>query len=245
MRSKTACCGRLRAEGVTAIEVALGSSAERAGVQRGDVLLAVNGVPVERVADVVEYQHAGRAGTELTYTLIRLGSRQALAVSLEAANRSDSMYFVLAAVGLFTLLVGASVRLRRPRDQATLHFFWLCVAFFGAFTFSFNGPVRSSRLDVLLGGCGGDGAAAAVAPALHARLSRSVRRRNEPAVGVSSCPLMYVPAFLLGGARILAIVRGEGRGQLLSRALDLLDRAEPAYLFLCAAAASCAGASLR
>ena len=61
------------------------------------------------------------------------------------------MYFVLAAVGLFTLLVGASVRLRRPRDQATLHFFWLCVAFFGAFTFSFNGPF--DRLDwiVLLG----------------------------------------------------------------------------------------------
>ena len=55
------------------------------------------------------------------------------------------MYFVLAAVGLFTLLVGASVRLRRPRDQATLHFFWLCVAFFGAFTFSFNGPF--DRLD--------------------------------------------------------------------------------------------------
>ena len=61
------------------------------------------------------------------------------------------MYFVLAAVGLFTLLVGASVRLRRPRDQATLHFFWLCVAFFGVFTFSFNGPF--DRLDwvVLLG----------------------------------------------------------------------------------------------
>ena len=52
---------------------------------------------------------------------------------------------MLAAVGLFTLLVGASVRLRRPRDQATLHFFWLCVAFFGVFTFSFNGPF--DRLD--------------------------------------------------------------------------------------------------
>jgi hypothetical protein len=48
------------------------------------------------------------------------------------------------AVGLFTLLVGASVRLRRPRDQATLHFFWLCVAFFGVFTFSFTGPFDRS-----------------------------------------------------------------------------------------------------
>ena len=32
-----------------------------------------------------------------------------------------------------------------PGDQATLHFFWLCLAFFGTFTFSFNG--RLDRLD--------------------------------------------------------------------------------------------------
>ena len=36
-----------RAEGVTAVEVAAGSPAARAGIQRGDVLLAVNGAPVE------------------------------------------------------------------------------------------------------------------------------------------------------------------------------------------------------
>ena len=41
------------------------------------------------------------------------------------------LYFALAAVGIFSLLVGASVRLRRPDHQATLHFFWLTVAFFG------------------------------------------------------------------------------------------------------------------
>ena len=72
------------------------------------------------------------------------------------------MYFVLAAVGLFTLLVGASVRLRRPRDQATLHFFWLCVAFFGVFTFSFNGPF--DRLDWVF--YWGDAVAIALLPPL-------------------------------------------------------------------------------
>ena len=83
------------------------------------------------------------------------------------------MYFVLAAVGLFTLLVGASVRLRRPRDQATLHFFWLCVAFFGVFTFSFNGPF--DRLDWVFywGDAIAIGAAAAAAAALHAGVSRA------------------------------------------------------------------------
>ena len=39
-----------------------------------------------------------------------------------------------------TGVVGASVRLRRPEHQATLHFFWLCIAFFGVLAFSFTVP---------------------------------------------------------------------------------------------------------
>ena len=58
---------------------------------------------------------------------------------------AGGLYYVLAAVGIFTLLVGAAVRTRRPFDQATLHFFWLGVAFFGTFTFSFTG--RFDRVD--------------------------------------------------------------------------------------------------
>ena len=134
-----------RPEGVTAVEVAPDSAAARAGIVPGDVLVAVNGAPVELPADVIAYQHASDVGTRLAYSIVRLGERQALTVSLAPLATPRTMYFVLATVGLFTLLVGASVRLRRPTDQATLHFFWLCVAFFGAFTFSFNGPF--DRLD--------------------------------------------------------------------------------------------------
>ena len=39
------------------------------------------------------------------------------------------------------------MRLGRPANQATLHFFWLCVAFFGALTFSYTG--RLDRLDLV------------------------------------------------------------------------------------------------
>src|SRR5688500_4114876 len=151
-----------RPEGVTAVEVAAGSAGAAAGIQRGDLLLAVNGVPVHTQADVVDYQHAAQEGTRLTYTLVRLGTHQLTEVALAPAPRGSSMYYVLAAVGLFTLLVGASVRLRRPSDQATLHFFWLCVAFFGAFTFSFNGPF--DRLDWVF--YWGDAVAQALLPPL-------------------------------------------------------------------------------
>src|SRR5258707_6798850 len=151
-----------RAEGVTATEVARDTAAAAAGIERGDILLAVNSSPVQTPSDVVEYQHRGHAGTRLLYTLLRSGARQPLEVALSPAPRGNSMYYVLAAVGLFTLLVGASVRLRRPRDQATLHFFWLCVVFFGTFTFSFNGPF--DRLDWIF--YWGDALATALLPPL-------------------------------------------------------------------------------
>ena len=77
---------------------------------------------------------------------------------------------------MFSLLVGASVRLRRPDHQATLHFFWLTVAFFGVMAFSFTGQARRARLDVLLGRPDRAAAAAAAVPALRARLPRSARR---------------------------------------------------------------------
>src|SRR6185503_4881451 len=96
-------------EGVTAAEVAAGSPAAAAGVARGDVLIAVNGSPVERPADVIAFARGSAAGTRLSYTLVRLGSQQALDVTLAPSPQGSPMYFVLAAVGLFTLLVGASV----------------------------------------------------------------------------------------------------------------------------------------
>jgi PAS domain S-box-containing protein len=229
-----------RIEGVTAVDVLPQSAGAAAGIKPGDVLVAVNGAAVESPADVIEYQHSGHEGTRLAYTLVRLGTRQALQVTLTPAARGGSMYFVLAAVGLFTLLVGASVRLRRPRDQATLHFFWLCVAFFGVFTFSFNGPF--DRLDWVF--YWGDAAASALLPPLllhftmvfpqRAARGASPRRRAAPML------LMYVPALVLGAARVVAVARashGSMSGPLFSRVLELLDRSEPIYLMVCAVAA--------
>ena len=224
-------------EGVTAVDVDRGSAADFAGVRPGDILLAVNGVAVQTPADVVAFQHRGREGTALSYSLMRLGSPQVIQVALASPIRTTSMYFVLAAVGLFTLLVGAWVRVRRPSDQATLHFFWLCVAFFGAFTFSFNGPF--DRLDWTF--YWGDAVAMALLPPLllHFTLvfpERPPWRRVSRPFSVVA-PIIYLPAIVLGVARFLAIARGAADGAFLSRALDLLDRVEPAYLFLCAAAA--------
>jgi two-component system, NtrC family, sensor kinase len=225
-----------RSEGITAAEVAADSAAGKAGIARGDVLVAINDVPVETRAHVLEFEHRAREGTRLTYTLLRFGEQRALDITLAPVAPPGSMYFVLAAVGLFTLLVGAWVRLRRPHDQATLHFFWLCVAFFGAFTFSFNGPF--DRLDWTF--YWGDAVAQAVLPPLllHFTLGFPQRppwRTTRPMRSI--LPFVYLPAIVLIAARILTVANGRQDGALLSRAVDLLDRAEPVYLFACASAA--------
>ncbi|MGE5244469.1 MAG: ATP-binding protein [Betaproteobacteria bacterium] len=227
-----------RAEGVTAVEIAAGSAAERAGIRRGDILVAVNRTPVDTPADVIEFQHGGHSGTRLTYDLLRLGTKQALQVTLAPAPEGTWLYFALAGVGLFTLLVGASVRLRRPRDQATLHFFWLCVAFFGAFTFSFNGPF--DRLDWVF--YWGDAVAMALLPPLllHFTLVFPERPQGARPLPVGALPLLYVPAIALAAGRIAIVARssqGLLPGPLFSRAIELFDRFELVYLLLCAAAA--------
>ena len=225
-----------RAEGVSAADIAAGSAAEAAGIRRGDVLLAVNGSPIQAPSEVTEYQHRSHEGTRLTYTLLRFGSQQTLNVELTPTPRGSSMYYVLAAVGLFTLLVGGSVRLRRPRDQATLHFFWLCVAFFGVFTFSFTGPL--DPLDWFF--YWGDAVAFALLPPLllHFTLVFPERPAVEGRTAADFIvPAAYVPGVAIAVSRVIAVARAASNGPAFSRTLDTLDRLEHAYLFVCAAAA--------
>src|SRR4029434_4641735 len=161
-------------EGVIAADVAPGTGASAAGIRRGDVLIAIDGRPVQQVADVEAVLRGAEVGQSARYTILRLGTREVvdlriapipsgprvlyylLSSAVEAVLRGAEvgqsarytilllgtrevvdlriapipsgprvLYYFLAAVGIFTLLIGAAVRLQRPRDPATLHFFLL------------------------------------------------------------------------------------------------------------------------
>src|SRR5206468_7927236 len=108
-----------RPEGVVAAEVAARSTAMSAGIRAGDVLIAVDGAAVDTPAAVDRALVLPHPGNELTYSVLRLGQHQLLNVKLAAApGGTSTLYFILAGIGVFTLLVGASVRLRRPHDAA-------------------------------------------------------------------------------------------------------------------------------
>ena len=220
-----------RAVGVVAAEVAQPSAASRADIRPGDVLIAIDNQPIDTRADVLALQNVARPGDRHTYTVLRLGAREMASVSLAPMPSGAGLYYyVLAAVGIFTLLVGAAVRARRPTDQATLHFFWLSVAFFGLFTFSFSG--RLDRVDWVF--YWGDTIAMIVLPPLFLHFALVFPERPHMP-GYSSMlarwlPAIYLPGAVLGSTRALAVLRSGFDPEYFVRVISMLDRLEYVYL---------------
>ena len=221
--------------GVVAADVAPGTPAAAIGIRPGDVLLAIDGVPVESVDDVVDELHRGAPGTTLRYTVLRLGAATDV-MDVRVApvpGGPGALYFVLAAVGTFTLLVGGAVRLRRPRDAATLHFFWLAVAFFGVFTFSFSG--RLDRLDWVF--YWADEIAILALPPLFLHFTlvfpERPRRWTGGSAGRALVVLAYVPAVALGLARVAAVLRSGSDAVAFADVAIRLERLQYLYLALC------------
>jgi two-component system NtrC family sensor kinase len=221
-------------QGIVAAEVAPDSAAASVGIRRGDLLLAIDDRPVQDVADVVAVLHGSRSDRTLRYTTLRLGTREVIDVRLAPVPTGPgALYFVLAAVGIFTLLVGGAVRLRRPRDPATLHFFWLAVAFFGVFTFSFSG--RLDRLDWVF--YWADAISILALPPLFLHFTmvfpERPRRWSGAAVGYALVLAAYAPAFLLGGARVIAVIRSARDAASFVTTTAMLERLEFFYLAIC------------
>ena len=219
---------------VVATEIAPGTPAEATGLERGDVLLAIDNTPVEDVADVIAALHASDRDATLRYTVLRLGSSDVIDVRLAPIpGGAGALYFVLAAVGTFTLIVGGAVRLRRPRDAATLHFFWLAVAFFGVFTFSFSG--RLDRLDWVFYWADAISVLALPPLFLHFTLvfPERPRRWTGGVTGRAVVVLAYVPAVLLCLARVSALAWSSSDAAQFVRITTALERLEYLYLALC------------
>ena len=222
-----------RADGLVAEDVAPSSAGAQAGLEPGDVLLAVDGQPVESLADVLAVLHAGHAGTRVGYTVLRVGDRELRELTLQRAPTGDVLvYFVLAAVGLFALLVGAAVRVRRPGHQATLHFFWLTVAFFGMLAFSFSG--RLDRLDWIL--FWADEISILLLAPLFVHFAFVFPERSpgwmRSRLGPVVFPLVYLPALVLGIAQVAAVV-GPDESAGFTRAVERIWRLEHVYLAVC------------
>ena len=214
-----------------AAEIAPDTAARRAGVQPGDILLAIDRRPVSGIDDVTAALHASVEGRALHYTILRERSRQMIDVAVAPIPSGPfGLYVALAGVGIFTLLVGASVRLRRPDHQATLHFFWLTVAFFGTLCFSFTGKLDT--LDWIF--YWGDLTGTLLLPPLFLHFALVFPERPDAWVrsdaGRTLLPVVYLPAVLFGGAQVASIVNGGAHADVLTTVVPFVERGQIAYL---------------
>jgi serine protease DegQ len=77
-----------RSEGAVIAQVAAASAAERAGLEPGDVIVAVNETSVISVADLRRRIDQARAGDTLSLTVVRNGNKQTAKVTIEATRSS-------------------------------------------------------------------------------------------------------------------------------------------------------------
>ena len=188
---------------------------------------------IETREDVLERLHASEDDTQLRYTVLRLGTQEIRELTLQPAPSSAlPVYFVLVGVGVFALLIGASVRVRRPGHQATLHFFWLSVAFFGMFAFSFSG--RLDRLDWAFFWADAVSTVLLAPLFIHFALVFPERtpRRIRRQLGLWFVPLVYFPALVLWVAEVVTVM-GSAQSAGFTTAINVIWRLEMAYLAAC------------
>jgi PAS domain S-box-containing protein len=219
---------------VIAQVVAEDSPAFRAGIAPGDKLLGIAGRPVESPDDVIAALHRASRDTVLSYAIVRQRTQQIFELPLQPIPAgARGLYFVLAAVGIFSLVVGASVRLRRPENQATLHFFWLSIAFFGVLAFSFSG--RLDLLDWVF--YWANDVSMLLLPPLFVHFALVFPERPDAWVrserGRTLLPLLYLPALLLGGTQVAVMLTGDRQGEVLSTVLAVIERGHFVYLATC------------
>jgi hypothetical protein len=228
-------------DGVVVAEIAPESPGARAGLRPGDILEAIDGAPIDSVPDVTRTLEAASRGQSLSYTVVRTRTPELLSVKVEPIpSGARGLYYVLASVGIFSLFVGAAVRFSRPDNQATLHFFWLAIAFFGLLSFSFSG--RLDTLDWVI--YWADVWSTLLLPPLFVHFALVFPDRPDgwahSDAGRTALPLLYLPALLLGGATVAMLLRAQDHGPVLSSVVSLVERGE----LICLAAGLVAGLAI-
>jgi hypothetical protein len=224
---------RKEGSNVVAVDVARDGAGVRSGIQARDVLLMIDRTEIASPADINAIVHAAPEGREFEYVIVRATAEVPVSVRVRPMPIvARGLYYSLALVGVFTLVVGASVRLRRPSDPATLHFFWLTVSFFGVLAFTPAG--RYDRLDYFFEWA--DLVARLMLPPLLLHFAFVFPERPNPWIrsdaGRAILPVFYLPALLLGGGRAL-LVAGGLRGPQATVPLERIELLAYLYLTLC------------
>jgi len=221
---------------VVAVFVARGSPGEKAGIHKGDRLVSIADLTIQRSLDVTAVLARLGSWKKVEYQILHNGVAVPTNVIIGEAER-DSTVFYQYAVGAVYLAIGLFVYFRRGSAPRAQLFFILCVASFILFTFHYSGKLNNFDKVIYLGNL----VAGFLAPTLFLHFccvfpepQRWIRRRGADSLEGSSslALLLYLP-----GLAMLAIHLGFVYGWVTTAApmLEMRWLLDRVWLgFLCA-----------
>jgi signal transduction histidine kinase len=117
--------------------------ADRAGIQAGDILKAINGEPVRSERHVTQIFYELSGWNKATYTVVRDEREISTSVILEIPEQFLRHQKYLEVIGLIYFLVGIFVLLKRSRAPHALHFYFVCLTSFVYYVFHSTGKLNS------------------------------------------------------------------------------------------------------
>jgi two-component system NtrC family sensor kinase len=136
--------------GLVAQKVLPGTPGKFAGLQEGDLLTEVNGVPVRRMADLERELYSTGAYGTADYSITRDGFEldQPIPVIPEPVNRSGQQAQRI--IGLIYLAIGIYVLFRRWTAPRATHFYIFCLVSFGLYALKVgaSAPTDNGEMDI-------------------------------------------------------------------------------------------------
>jgi len=214
------------ASGAQAWKLAPNSPAAQAGIRPGDLLIAINGVPVSSQVQVSRrLWHAG-LWTQVRYKLTRNGREFETPSVTAPAEKPASIENYGRFVGLLYLFIGLFIFVRRWNAPRAIHFYVFCLVSFILYSFQYSGKLDAFDYEVYWARI----AARLLAPALLLHFALVFPERAEGRIrSLSKLSLVYGPAVALLFFHISTAFNMLGFVPWLGARL-LLDKIELTYL---------------
>jgi two-component system, NtrC family, sensor kinase len=220
--------------GLRAARVPTASPGERAGIRKGDILVAIDDHPTPRLAPFMFVVYHDGIWAHSTYTILRpiphkdkahSFARFDVQVILEPTDRSINQ--VQRMIALVYLSIGLYVLFRRWTAPKSLHFFVFCLVSFVLYAFKYTGELDTFDWMIYWG----EIAASALQPALilHFAVDFSEREDGDPQRRLRRWivgSLLYLPGAAVAVLQVAAVRYWTATEQLQHR----LDQISFGYL---------------
>jgi len=212
--------------GAQAWKLAPNSPAAYAGIRPGDLLIAINNIPVTSQVQVTRrLWHAG-LWTQVRYKLSRDGREFETPLVTVPAEKPASIENYGRFVGLLYLFIGLFIFVRRWNAPRAIHFYVFCLVSFILYSFQYSGKLDAFDYEVYWARI----VARLLAPALLLHFALVFPERAEGRVrSLSKLTLVYGPAVALLFFHISTAFNMLGFVPWLGSRL-LLDKIELSYL---------------